>query len=158
MGIIKNIKGRMVIDSRGNPTVEADVSLQDGSLGRASVPSGASTGSKEAIELRDGNKSLYLGKSVEKAVNNINGIIASNLIGLDADEQDTLDKQMIDLDGTENKANLGANAILAVSMACAHASAISKKQPLFEYLNNDGKFSLPTPTVSYTHLTLPTKA
>ena len=148
MGIIKNIKGRMVIDSRGNPTVEADVSLQDGSLGRASVPSGASTGSKEAIELRDGNKSLYLGKSVEKAVNNINGIIASNLIGLDADEQDTLDKQMIDLDGTENKANLGANAILAVSMACAHASAISKKQPLFEYLNNDGKYTLPTPMMN----------
>ena len=117
MGIIKNIKGRMVIDSRGNPTVEADVLLQDGSLGRASVPSGASKGSKEAIELRDGNKSLYLGKSVEKAVNNINGTIASNLIGVHADEQDTLDKQMIDLDGTENKANLGANAILAVSMA-----------------------------------------
>ena len=129
MGIIKNIKGRMVIDSRGNPTVEADVLLQDGSLGRASVPSGASKGSKEAIELRDGNKSLYLGKSVEKAVNNINGIIASNLIGLHADEQDYLDKQMIDLDGTENKANLGANAILAVSMACAHVSAISKNLP-----------------------------
>ena len=131
MGIIKNIKGRMVIDSRGNPTVEADVVLQDGSLGRASVPSGASTGSKEAIELRDGNKSLYLGKSVEKAVNNINGTIASNLIGFHADEQDSLDKQMIDLDGTENKANLGANAILAVSMACANASASSKNQPLF---------------------------
>lgn len=148
MGIIKNIKGRMVIDSRGNPTVEADVLLQDGSLGRASVPSGASTGSKEAIELRDCNKNIYLGKGVEKAVNNINGPIVGNLIGFNANEQAAIDKQMIDLDGTDNKSNLGANAILAVSMACARASAISKQQPLFEYLNNDGKYSLPTPMMN----------
>ena len=148
MSAIKNIKGRMIIDSRGNPTVEADILLQDGTLGRASVPSGASTGSKEAIELRDGDTLFYRGKGVEKAIANINGPIANILIGSEASDQEFIDKQMINLDNTENKANLGANAILAVSMACAHASAKSKKQYLFEYLNSDGKYSLPTPMMN----------
>jgi enolase len=148
MSAIKNIKGRMIIDSRGNPTVEADILLQDGTLGRASVPSGASTGSKEAIELRDGDMLFYRGKGVEKAIANINGPIANILIGSEASDQEFIDKQMINLDNTENKANLGANAILAVSMACAHASAKSKKQYLFEYLNSDGKYSLPTPMMN----------
>ena len=138
MSAIKKIVGRMVIDSRGNPTVEAEVFLVDGSWGRSSVPSGASTGSKEAIELRDQDKSRYLGKGVLKAIENINNLIAAALIGHNAKEQTKIDAVMIELDGTPNKANLGANAILAVSMACAHAAAMSEKKPLFEYLNNDG--------------------
>lgn len=148
MSKIKNIKGRMIIDSRGNPTVEADVILDNGVFGRSSVPSGASTGSKEAIELRDKEKNLYLGKGVQKAIENIDGPIASKLIGLDASDQNLIDKEMIKLDGTENKANLGANAILAVSMASAHASAKYKQQQLFEYLNTDGAYSLPTPMMN----------
>ena len=148
MSAIKKIVGRMVIDSRGNPTVEAEVFLVDGSWGRSSVPSGASTGSKEAIELRDQDKSRYLGKGVLKAIENINNLIAAALIGHNANEQTKIDAVMIELDGTPNKANLGANAILAVSMACAHAAAMSEKKPLFEYLNNDGNFSLPTPMMN----------
>ena len=148
MSVIKSIKGRMVIDSRGNPTVEAEVFLEDGSWGRSSVPSGASTGSKEAIELRDLDKKYYLGKGVLKALENINGPIAAALKGKNPKEQSRIDQVMIDLDGTPNKANLGANAILAVSMACAHAGANSEGKPLFEYLNHDGNFSLPTPMMN----------
>jgi enolase len=126
MSVIKSIKGRMVIDSRGNPTVEAEVFLEDGSWGRSSVPSGASTGSKEAIELRDLDKKYYLGKGVLKALENINGPIAAALKGKNPKEQSKIDQVMIDLDGTPNKANLGANAILSVSMAGAHAGANSE--------------------------------
>jgi enolase len=129
---IKRIVGREILDSRGNPTVEADVELSDGGFGRAAVPSGASTGTREALELRDGDKAVYLGKGVKKAVAHINTEIASALEGKDL-TQDALDKAMIDLDGTPNKARLGANALLAVSMAAAHAGAAHAKAPLYEY-------------------------
>jgi enolase len=148
MAVIQNILGRMVIDSRGNPTVEAEVLLNDGSIGRSSVPSGASTGSKEAIELRDNNKSIYLGKGVSQAINNINKVIAPALKGKSVDDQSNLDSIMLALDGTDNKSNLGANAILAVSMAAAHAGAISQKKYLFEFLNPNGPYSLPTPMMN----------
>ena len=120
---IARVHGRQIIDSRGNPTVEADVILEDGALGRAAVPSGASTGEHEAIELRDGDKSRYLGKGVLKAVANVNGEIARAVTGLDASDQGALDRRMIEADGSPNKGNLGANAILAVSMAAARAAA-----------------------------------
>ncbi|MGE4597195.1 MAG: phosphopyruvate hydratase [Methylophilaceae bacterium] len=145
---IKNIHGRMIVDSRGNPTVEADVTLEDGSVGRASVPSGASTGSKEAIELRDGNLNVYVGKGVTKAINNINNQIFSLLKGMDAENQEEIDYAMIDLDGTNNKANLGANAILAVSMATAYAAAHSQNKQLFEYLGASENYTLPTPMMN----------
>jgi enolase len=148
MAVIQNILGRMVIDSRGNPTVEAEVLLNDGSIGRSSVPSGASTGSKEAIELRDNNKSIYLGKGVSQAINNINKVISPALKGKSVDDQSNLDSIMLALDGTDNKSNLGANAILAVSMAAAHAGAISQKKYLFEFLNPNGPYSLPTPMMN----------
>ena len=148
MAVIQNILGRMVIDSRGNPTVEAEVLLNDGSIGRSSVPSGASTGSKEAIELRDNNKSIYLGKGVSQAINNINKVIAPALKGKSVDDQSNLDSIMLALDGTDNKSNLGANAILAVSMDAAHAGAISQKKYLFEFLNPNGPYSLPTPMMN----------
>lgn len=132
---IQSIHARQILDSRGNPTVECDIVLEDGSLGRAAVPSGASTGSHEAIELRDGDKSKYLGKGVLKAVDNVNNLIAKELIGKDATDQKTVDKLLLHLDGTENKSTLGANAILAVSLAAAKASAISKKIPLYKYFS-----------------------
>ena len=138
----------MIIDSRGNPTIEADVTLEDDALGRAAVPSGASTGSKEAIELRDGNKNQYYGKGVSKAVNNINEIISKEIQGMEAEGQTNIDEKMILLDGTDNKENLGANAILAVSMAVAQAAANSQKKNLFEYLNPNGPYSLPTPMMN----------
>lgn len=147
MSLIKEIKARQIIDSRGNPTVEADVILECGSMGRAASPSGASTGSREAIELRDGDKSKYLGKGVLNAVNNINTEIRKALIGQEATEQANVDQIMIDLDGTHNKARLGANAILAVSMAVAKAAAISKGQALFEYLKNDD-YRMPVPMMN----------
>ncbi len=131
MSLIKSIKARQVIDSRGNPTVEADVQLEDGSFGRGISPSGASTGSREAIELRDGDKSVYGGKGVLGAVANINGEIKAALLGKDATKQAEIDQIMIDLDGTHNKARLGANAILAVSIAVAQAAANSKGLPLY---------------------------
>ena len=134
MTIIKNIKGREIVDSRGNPTVEVDVTLEDGSFGRAAVPSGASTGSLEAWELRDGDK-RYNGKGVQKAVAGINGEIFDKLKGVDASNQAEIDKTMIELDGTQNKKRLGANALLGISLATAKAAADSKKVPLFEYLN-----------------------
>ena len=148
MSKIKKIHGRMIIDSRGNPTIEADVTLEDGALGRAAVPSGASTGSKEAIELRDGDKSQYYGKGVSKAVNNINEIISKEIQGMKVEDQSKIDEKMILMDGTDNKENLGANAILAVSMAVAQAGASSQKKNLFEYLNPNGPYSLPTPMMN----------
>ena len=149
---IANIKAREVLDSRGNPTVEADVILEDGTLGRACAPSGASTGSREALELRDGDASRYLGKGVRKAVEAINGRIRDALLGKDAADQRSLDQIMIDLDGTENKANLGANAILAVSLAAAKAAAVSLGKPLYEHIadvnGTSGKFSMPVPMMN----------
>lgn len=134
MSTIRSIHAREILDSRGNPTLEAEVILEDGSFGRAAVPSGASTGTKEAVELRDGDKTRYLGKGVRKAVDNVNGAIAAALKGMDASDQAALDRRLIDLDGTENKGRLGANALLGVSMATAHAAAASSKQALWQYL------------------------
>lgn len=151
---IAKIIGRQILDSRGNPTVEADVILENGILGRAAVPSGASTGSNEALELRDGDKELYSGKSVLKAVENINTKISQSLISKDVADQKDLDQIMIDLDGTENKNSLGANAILAVSLACAKAAAQSKKVPLYAYFaslsktNRQKEYLLPTPMIN----------
>ncbi|MDR9497648.1 MAG: phosphopyruvate hydratase [Hydrogenovibrio sp.] len=147
MPLIKDIKARQVIDSRGNPTVEADVILEDGSRGRGISPSGASTGSREAIELRDGDNSRYGGKGVLQAVNNIKGEIRDALIGQEATNQEAIDKAMIDLDGTENKARLGANAILAVSIATAQAAAASKNLPLYAYLKTD-TYQMPVPMMN----------
>jgi enolase len=148
MSKIKNIYSRMILDSRGNPTIEADVTLEDGVLGRAAVPSGASTGSKEAMELRDGDQKKYYGKGVSKAVNNVNEIISKEIQGMEAEDQTGIDEKMILKDGTDNKENLGANAILAVSMAVAQAAASSQKKNLFEYLNPNGPYSLPTPMMN----------
>ncbi|MBL3826910.1 MULTISPECIES: phosphopyruvate hydratase [unclassified Marinobacter] len=149
---IANIKGREVLDSRGNPTVEADVILEDGTIGSACAPSGASTGSREALELRDGDASRYLGKGVLKAVEAVNSKIRDALVGKDAADQRTLDQIMLDLDGTENKANLGANAILAVSLAAAKAAAISLGKPLYAHIadinGTSGKFSMPVPMMN----------
>lgn len=133
---IKDIVAREILDSRGNPTIEADVILANGVCGRAAAPSGASTGSREALELRDGDKSRYLGKGVKKAVANVNSQIRSALLDKDVTAQSELDKILIDLDGTENKANLGANATLAVSLAIAKAGAIAKNLPLHQYIAN----------------------
>ncbi len=145
---IKSITARQVIDSRGNPTVEADVTLKDGTIGRAAVPSGASTGTLEAVELRDGDKKKFLGKGVLKAVDNVNTKIAKALKGKDATRQKDIDNTMLALDGTENKSKLGANAILAVSLATAHASANAKKQPLFKYLGGAKAVTLPVPMMN----------
>lgn len=147
MSKIQAIKARQIIDSRGNPTVEADVILESGHMGSAAVPSGASTGAREAIELRDGDKSKYMGKSVYKAVANANGPIAECLKGMDVRDQAALDKAMIELDGTENKSKLGANAILAVSMAAAKAAAAFEGKALFEYLQTD-TFRMPVPMMN----------
>src|SRR3954469_18040245 len=135
MAKITKIVGRQILDSRGNPTVEVDVLLSDGSLGRAAVPSGASTGAHEALEMRDGDAKRYLGKGVQKAVGNVNGPIAKKLKGQKCDTP-ALDALMLKLDGTENKAQLGANAILGVSLASARAAAISAKRPLYDYLRD----------------------
>ncbi len=145
---ISNIHAREILDSRGNPTLEAEVTLADGSFGRAMVPSGASTGSKEAVELRDGDKTRYMGKGVLKAVGNVNGAISQALQGFEAADQAALDKRLIDLDGTENKGRLGANALLGVSMANAHAVATSKKQPLWRHLANGNEVTLPVPMMN----------
>jgi enolase len=147
MEIVK-ITGREILDSRGNPTVEADVTLADGSMGRAAAPSGASTGEHEAIELRDGDNSRYLGKGVQKAVANINGEIFEALAGMDASRQADLDRRMIELDGTPNKARLGANAILAVSMAAARAAAAAQMMPLYRYLGGVHARLLPVPLMN----------
>jgi len=145
MSKIKKITAREILDSRGNPTVEVDVRLANGILGRAAIPSGASTGSKEAVELRDGDKSRYLGKGVLKAVNNVNELIAPNVIGRDPKEQKSIDYLMIDLDGTENKAKLGANAILGVSLAVAKAGAQDAGVPIFMYLGGEKARRIPVP-------------
>lgn len=145
---ITNIQARQIIDSRGNPTIEVDVHLEDGSVGRASVPSGASTGANEAVELRDGDKSFYGGKGVLKAVENVNERIAPELIDLDASDQVAIDELMIALDGTENKGELGANALLGVSLAVAKASAASSGLPLFRYIGGAGARQLPVPMMN----------
>jgi enolase len=145
---IVRIVGREILDSRGNPTVEADVFLADGSMGRAAVPSGASTGEHEAVELRDGDKGRYMAKGCLKAVSHINGEIATALHGRDATQQGEIDRAMIDLDGTPNKGRLGANAILAVSMAAARASAVAQRTPLYRYLGGAGANTLPVPMMN----------
>jgi enolase len=148
MSAIVDIIGREVLDSRGNPTVECDVLLESGAMGRAAVPSGASTGSREAIELRDGDKGRYLGKGVLNAVEHINTEISEAVMGLEANEQAFLDRTLIDLDGTENKSRLGANAILAVSMAVARAAAEEAGLPLYRYFGGSGGMQLPVPMMN----------
>ncbi len=148
MSAIVEVIAREILDSRGNPTVEADVLLESGVMGRAAVPSGASTGEREALELRDGDKSRYLGKGVLKAVENINTEICEAIIGLDAADQAFIDKTMIDLDGTEDKGRLGANAILAVSMAVAKAAAEEAGLPLYRYVGGSGPMALPVPMMN----------
>src|SRR5437868_1504955 len=148
MSAIVDVIAREILDSRGNPTIEADVILESGVLGRAAVPSGASTGSKEAIELRDGDAARYLGKGVTKAVDNVNTEICEAILGLDASEQSLIDHTLIELDGTENKARLGANAILAVSCAVAKAAAEESSLPLYRYLGGAGEMQLPVPLMN----------
>jgi enolase 1/2/3 len=148
MSAIVDVIAREILDSRGNPTVEADVLLESGVMGRAAVPSGASTGTKEAVELRDGDKQRYMGKGVLEAVENVNTEIAEAIIGLDAAEQAFIDQTMIDLDGTENKSRLGANAILAVSMATAKAAAEEAGLPLYRYLGGSASMAMPVPMMN----------
>ncbi|MDD5276853.1 MAG: phosphopyruvate hydratase [Methylovulum sp.] len=148
MSNIIEIKAREILDSRGNPTLETDVTLASGVVGSAMVPSGASTGEREAIELRDGDKSRYLGKGVLNAVNNVNTELRTLVLGMDANDQEAIDNAMIALDGTDNKARLGANAILSVSMAVAHAAAKDAGVPLYKYLNKSGKFIMPVPMMN----------
>ena len=145
---ITHIIGREVLDSRGNPTVEVDVILEDGTVGSAMVPSGASTGEHEAVELRDGDKNRYLGRGVQTAVNNVNTLITDHLVGMNANNQADIDQAMIDLDGSSNKSNLGANAILGVSMAVARAAAESADQPLYSYLGGEQSNMLPIPMMN----------
>ena len=148
MSAIIDVIAREILDSRGNPTVEADVLLESGVLGRAAVPSGASTGSREAIELRDGDMSRYLGKGVLKAVEHVNTEISESIIGLDVEDQAFIDKTMCELDGTDNKSRLGANALLAVSMACARAAAEQAGLPLYRYLGGAAPMQLPVPMMN----------
>jgi len=147
MSTISKMHARQIIDSRGNPTLEADVFLTSGTMGRAAVPSGASTGKREAIELRDGGQ-LYGGKGVTKAVAHVNHEIQQALLGMDVFDQQSIDQKMIDLDGSDNKARLGANAILSVSLAAAHAAANDKKKPLFAYLQNREQYTMPVPMMN----------
>src|SRR4249920_1135638 len=148
MSSIVDVVAREILDSRGNPTVEADVLLESGAMGRAAVPSGASTGSREAVELRDGDAKRYGGKGVLKAVENINTEICEAVIGVDATEQSFVDKTLIDLDGTENKSRLGANAVLAVSLGVAKAAAEECGLPLHRYLGGAGAMSMPVPMMN----------
>src|SRR4030042_1212333 len=148
MKSIKSIKGRQIFDSRGNPTVEVEVELHDGSVGRAAVPSGASTGSHEAVELRDGDSFAFRGLGVSKAVTNIREIIAPVIVGMSAVDQVAIDQKMIGLDGTPNKSRLGANAILGVSLAVAHAAANSQGMPLYRYLGGEAARLLPAPMMN----------
>jgi enolase len=148
MSAIINIHARQILDSRGNPTVEVEVITEDGALGRAAVPSGASTGIHEAVELRDGDKKLFMGKGVLKAVKNVNDEICDKLLGVDVFEQNEIDRKMIKLDGTDNKGNLGANAILAVSMAAAKAAAIEANMPLYRYIGGVNANTLPIPLMN----------
>ncbi|TVP45443.1 MAG: phosphopyruvate hydratase [Mongoliibacter sp.] len=148
MTLIQSIHARQILDSRGNPTIEVDVFTETGAFGRAAVPSGASTGVNEAVELRDGDKSKYLGKGVLKAVSNVNDVIAPELLGMDVFEQNTIDQIMINLDGTPNKSKLGANAILGVSLAVAKAAAMEAGQPLFRYVGGVNANTLPVPMMN----------
>jgi len=148
MSLIIDVHARQILDSRGNPTIEVDVTTENGFVGRAAVPSGASTGVHEAVELRDGDKAKYLGKGVLKAVENVNTKIADALQGIDVFEQNAIDKVMIDLDGTENKGNLGANAILGVSLAVAKAAAQESRQPLYRYIGGVNANTLPIPMMN----------
>ena len=148
MSLIESIHARQILDSRGNPTIEVDVITENGILGRAAVPSGASTGENEAVELRDGDKSKYMGKGVSKAVDNVNDKIADEIIGLSVYDQKLIDKIMIELDGTETKGNLGANAILGVSLAVAKAAAQEAELPLYRYLGGVNACSLPVPMMN----------
>jgi len=148
MTAIVDIHARQILDSRGNPTVEVDVTLEDGSMGRAAVPSGASTGKHEAVELRDGDKSRWGGKGVMKAVRAVNGAIPDAIVGFEAEEQGEIDAAMIDLDGTPNKARLGANAILGVSLAVAKAAADARSMPLYRYVGGVGADLLPVPMMN----------
>ena len=148
MPSIKAVQGREILDSRGNPTVEADVLLDDGSMGRAAVPSGASTGTREAVELRDGDASRYLGKGVTKAVASVNSELRDAVVGMDAADQAGVDRKMIDLDGSDNKGRLGANALLAVSLATAQAQARAEDKPLYSYLRPEGPYQLPVPMMN----------
>ncbi|MEY4568127.1 MAG: Enolase [Planctomycetota bacterium] len=148
MSLIESVHGRQILDSRGNPTVEVEVELVDGSFGRAAVPSGASTGAHEAWELRDGDKKVYLGKGVTKAVENVNGPLADAIIGMDALDQRAIDRILCEADGTPNKSNLGANAILGVSLATARAAASFTQQPLYRYLGGVGAHILPAPMMN----------
>ncbi len=145
MSLIENIIAREILDSRGNPTVEVDVYLETGAMGRAAVPSGASTGELEAVELRDGDKARYLGKGVQKAVENVNDVIANEILDMESSDQLEIDKMLIDLDGTKNKSKLGANAMLGVSLAVAKASAIELEMPLYKYLGGVNAKTLPVP-------------
>ncbi|HCD86086.1 MAG TPA: phosphopyruvate hydratase, partial [Algoriphagus sp.] len=148
MTLIQSIHARQILDSRGNPTVEVDVVTENGAFGRAAVPSGASTGVNEAVELRDGDKSVYLGKGVLKAVSNVNDIIAPELVGMEVFEQNMIDQIMIDLDGTSTKSRLGANAILGVSLAVAKAAAMEAGQPLYRYIGGVNANTLPVPMMN----------
>ena len=148
MGFIEYIHGRQILDSRGNPTLEVDVYTSNGGFGRAAVPSGASTGIHEAVELRDGDKGIYLGKGVLKAVQNVNTVISDELKGFSIYEQRVIDQKMIHLDGSPNKSNLGANAILGVSMACAKAAASELGRPLYSYLGGVNATTLPVPMMN----------
>ena len=148
MSKIKKVFSRQIIDSRGNPTVEADIITESGLIGRAAVPSGASTGKHEAVELRDNDMSIYKGKGVLNAVSNINNIINNELTGLELYDQNLIDSRLISLDGTENKSNLGANAMLAVSLAYAKAGALSKKQSLYHFLSQKETYELPIPMMN----------
>jgi len=148
MSRIAEVRGREIIDSRGNPTVEADVVLDSGAFGRAAVPSGASTGSREAVELRDGDPKRYMGKGVRKAVGHINEAIRRVVVGLDAQDQRGLDERLIAADGTDDKSKLGANAILAVSLAAAHAAASDRALPLYRHLGGDGDLTMPVPMMN----------
>src|SRR5438309_10378043 len=145
---IEFIHARQILDSRGNPTVEVDVLLEDGSLGRAAVPSGASTGAHEALELRDGDRSQYRGQSVTRAVENVNELIAPDLIGPSCDDQAAVDALLLELDGTENKGKLGANALLGVSLACAKAASLFTGLPLYRYLGGVNARLLPVPLMN----------
>ncbi|MHC4295427.1 MAG: phosphopyruvate hydratase family protein, partial [Planctomycetota bacterium] len=145
---IKNVVARQILDSRGNPTVEVDVLLKGGVLGRAAVPSGASTGENEAVELRDGDKNVYLGKGVTQAVGHVNTELKGIVVGMDTTDQEAVDKAMIDADGTPNKSKFGANAILGVSLAAARAGAIAAGKNLYEYLGGEGAVTLPVPMMN----------
>jgi enolase len=148
MSLISHVLGRSILDSRGNPTVEVEIGLDDGSVGRAAVPSGASTGEHEAVELRDGDKARWMGKGVDKAVSNVNEALAPQLIGLDARDQRAIDGMLLSLDGTPNKARLGANAILGASLAVARAAAASTGLPLYRYVGGANAHTLPVPLMN----------